>query len=112
MSNEEKNVIIEEVLSQVMTNVISGIFPSDEVSEDDYGLWLCRCAGEVLEDIFMENENMTAEDALSISMKLSELLGYEPGKGLTKELFPVVDPTQTTGAPVFATNVTVGEKTI
>lgn len=112
MSNEEKNAVIEEVLSQVMANVISGIFPSDEVSEDDYGLWLCRCAGEVLEDIFMENENMTAKDALSISMKLSELLDYKPGKGLTKELFPVVDPAQTTGAPVFATNVTVGEKTI
>ena len=112
MSNEEKNAIVEEVLSQVMTNVISGIFPSDEVSEDDYGLWLCRCAGEVLEDIFMENENMTAEDALCISMKQSELQCYEPGKALTKELFPEGDPTQTTGAPVFATNVTVGEKTI
>lgn len=112
MSNEEKNAVIEEVLSQIMTNVISGIFPSDEVSEDDYGLWMCRNAGEVLEDIFMENENMTAEDALSISTKLSELLGYKPGKGLAKTLFPVVDPTQTTGAPVFATNVTVGEKTI
>ena len=34
MSNEEKNAVVEEVLSQVMTNVISGIFPSDEVSED------------------------------------------------------------------------------
>lgn len=112
MSNEEKNAIVEEVLAQVMTNVISGIFPSDEVSEDDYGLWMCRCAGEVLEDIFMENEYMNIEDALSIAMKLSELLGYEPGKGLAKTLFPVVDPNQTTGAPVFATNVTVGEKTI
>lgn len=112
MSNEEKNAVIEEVLSQIMTNVISGIFPSDEVSEDDYGLWMCRCAGEVLEDIFMENENMNIEDALSISMKLSELMGYEPGKGLTKTLFPEVDPTSKDNTNVFTTNVTVGEKTI
>lgn len=64
-----------DILDECFTNLISGIWPSDDV--DDIGLWFCQMAGEVLTSEFLANDNMTIEDAVEIGKKLTHLIAFD-----------------------------------
>ena len=64
-----------DILDECFTNLISGIWPSDEV--DDIGLWFCQMAGEVLTSEFLASDSMTIEDAIEIGKKLTHLIAFD-----------------------------------
>lgn len=67
-----------DILDECFTNLISGIWPSDDV--DDIGLWFCQMAGEVLTSEFLASDSMTIEDALEIGKKLTHLIAFDGKK--------------------------------
>ena len=75
MNNDKIMVAVGTVLDECFTNLISGIWPSDEV--DDIGLWFCQMAGEVLTSEFIANDSMTIEDAVEIGKKLTHLISFD-----------------------------------
>ena len=64
-----------DILDECFTNLISGIWPSDDV--DDIGLWFCQMAGEVLASEFLASDSMTIEDAIEIGKKLTRLIAFD-----------------------------------
>ena len=64
-----------DILDECFTNLISGIWPSDDV--DDIGLWFCQMAGEVLASEFLASDSMTIEDAVEIGKKLTRLIAFD-----------------------------------
>ena len=77
MDNDAIIRCTRDILNECFTNFISGIWPSDDVHEDEIGLWFCRMAGEMLTIAFFENDSMTIEDAIEIGKKLTHLIAFD-----------------------------------
>lgn len=78
MKDNEILIHAKWILEEIFTNLIFGIVPGKDVSEDEYGAWLCERASVVLVKHFLDDKNMTVDDAMKISNKLMLLIGYEP----------------------------------
>ena len=80
MDNDAIIRCTRDILDECFTNFISGIWPSDDVHEDEIGLWFCQMAGEMLTVAFLENDNMTIEDAIEVGKKLTRLIAFDSEK--------------------------------
>ena len=80
MDNDSIIRCTRDILDECFTNLISGIWPSDDV--DDIGLWFCQMAGEVLTSGFLTSDSMTIEDAIEVGKKLTHLIAFD---GKSKE---------------------------
>lgn len=75
MDNDSIIRCARDILDECFTNLISGIWPSDDV--DDIGLWFCQMAGEMLTSGFLTSDSMTIEDAIEIGKKLTHLIAFD-----------------------------------
>lgn len=80
MDNDSIIRYARDILDECFTNLISGIWPSDDV--DDIGLWFCQMAGEMLTSVFLTSDSMTIEDAIEVGKKLTHLIAFD---GKSKE---------------------------
>ena len=80
MDNDAVIRCTRDILDECFTNFISGIWPSEDVREDEIGLWFCQMAGEMLTSAFLTDDNMTIEDAIEIGKKLTRLIAFDSEK--------------------------------
>lgn len=80
MDNNELIRQTSDILDECFTSFISGIWPSEDVRDDEIGIWFCQMAGEVLTTTFLKNDDMTIEDALEIGKKLTHLIAFDGKK--------------------------------
>lgn len=70
--------VYENVLTDAFSTIISGIVPSDDVPKDEYGLWFAEMLGESLANVFIENDELTIEEAIDVAMRLGRRISYNP----------------------------------
>ena len=75
------------ILEEVFHALISGFVPGEDVPKDEYGLWFVKPVSERLVSHFIDDPNMTIEDAMEISHKLMLLIGYTPEDKKIKDEF-------------------------
>ena len=80
MDNDAIIRCTRDILDECFTNFISGIWPSEDIREDEIGLWFCQMAGEMLTSAFLTDDNMTIEDAIEVGKKLTHLIAFDSEK--------------------------------